>query len=145
MRFTISFFFFFSFSLFFFFIKSNQRAKVFPIQYRSDIYLLDDPLSAVDAHNSNQIFEQVIGPKGMLKNNLRIMVTNSIQFLPKANHILVLKEGKVIESGSFRELVENRGEFTRLVYEFSRQPEVKEIFELPQEGMERRNSVRSTV
>lgn len=33
----------------------------------ADVYLLDDPLSAVDAHVGKHIFENVIGPKGMIK------------------------------------------------------------------------------
>lgn len=37
----------------------------------SDVYLFDDPLSAVDAHVGKHIFEHVIGPKGMLKNKVR--------------------------------------------------------------------------
>jgi ATP-binding cassette subfamily C (CFTR/MRP) protein 1 len=36
----------------------------------SDIYLFDDPLSAVDAHVGKHIFENVIGPKGMLQNKV---------------------------------------------------------------------------
>lgn len=36
----------------------------------SDIYLFDDPLSAVDAHVGKHIFENVIGPKGMLRNKV---------------------------------------------------------------------------
>ena len=36
----------------------------------SDIYLLDDPLSAVDAHVGNHIFEKVIGSQGMLKDKV---------------------------------------------------------------------------
>lgn len=38
------------------------------------VYLLDDPLSAVDAHVGKHIFEQVIGPQGLLKDKVRMMV-----------------------------------------------------------------------
>ena len=37
----------------------------------ADCYLLDDPLSAVDAHVGKHIFEQIIGPNGLLKNKVR--------------------------------------------------------------------------
>jgi ATP-binding cassette subfamily C (CFTR/MRP) protein 3 len=36
----------------------------------ADVYLLDDPLSAVDSHVGRHIFDQVIGPEGMLKNKV---------------------------------------------------------------------------
>ena len=50
----------------------KQRVSLSRAVYsRSDIYLLDDPLSAVDAHVGKQIFERVIGPNGMLKNKTR--------------------------------------------------------------------------
>ncbi len=38
----------------------------------ADVYLLDDPLSAVDSHVGKHIFEKVIGPKGLLKGKVRI-------------------------------------------------------------------------
>lgn len=38
----------------------------------ADVYLLDDPLSAVDSHVGKHIFEQVIGPTGLLKNKVHI-------------------------------------------------------------------------
>lgn len=37
---------------------------------QSDVYFLDDPLSAVDAHVGKHIFDQVIGPNGMLKDKV---------------------------------------------------------------------------
>jgi len=40
----------------------------------ADIYLLDDPLSAVDAHVGKHIFDNVIGPSGLLREKTRIMV-----------------------------------------------------------------------
>ena len=36
----------------------------------SDIYLLDDPLSAVDSHVGKHIFDNVLGPQGMLKDKV---------------------------------------------------------------------------
>jgi len=38
---------------------------------RADVYLLDDPLSAVDAHVGQHIFDKVIGPKGVLRDKVR--------------------------------------------------------------------------
>lgn len=55
-----------------------------------DVYLLDDPLSAVDAHVGAQLFHNVIGPGGILRNKTRIMVTNELSFLKYADNIIVL-------------------------------------------------------
>ena len=49
----------------------------------ADVYLLDDPLSAVDAHVGKHIFDNVIGPKGKLRNKTRVLVTHSITFCHK--------------------------------------------------------------
>ena len=49
----------------------------------ADIYLLDDPLSAVDAHVGKHIFEKIIGPEGVLKNKTRLLVTHSLTHLRK--------------------------------------------------------------
>lgn len=40
------------------------------VYFGADIYFLDDPLSAVDAHVGKHIFERVIGPNGLLKNKV---------------------------------------------------------------------------
>lgn len=37
------------------------------------VYLLDDPLSAVDAHVGKHIFDEVIGPQGLLKNKVSMI------------------------------------------------------------------------
>ncbi|XP_048349117.1 multidrug resistance-associated protein 1-like isoform X1 [Sphaerodactylus townsendi] len=72
----------------------------------ADIYLLDDPLSAVDAHVGKHIFEQVIGPKGMLKNKTRLLVTHGVSYLPLMDMIIVMTEGKISEMGSYQQLLE---------------------------------------
>lgn len=60
----------------------------------ADIYLLDDPLSAVDAHVGNHIFDKCIGPKGHLakQRSTRILVTHQVHFLKDADWIIVLKD-----------------------------------------------------
>ena len=51
----------------------KQRVSLARAVYqRSDIYLLDDPLSAVDAHVGRSLFNSVIGPSGLLKNKVNI-------------------------------------------------------------------------
>ncbi|CAG2178792.1 unnamed protein product, partial [Oppiella nova] len=76
------------------------------VYHGSDIYLLDDPLAAVDAHVGQHLFQRVIGPKGLLRNTTRILATHHMEFLREADHILVLSEGRVVESGGYDELAE---------------------------------------
>jgi ABC-type multidrug transport system fused ATPase/permease subunit len=49
----------------------KQRISLARALYsKADIYLLDDPLSAVDSHVGKHIFDMVIGPNGLLKNKV---------------------------------------------------------------------------
>ncbi|XP_059009907.1 multidrug resistance-associated protein 1 [Mustela lutreola] len=81
----------------------------------SDIYLFDDPLSAVDAHVGKHIFENVIGPKGMLRNKTRLLVTHSISYLPQVDIIIVMTSGKISEMGSYQELLARDGAFAEFL------------------------------
>lgn len=60
----------------------------------SDIYLIDDPLSAVDTHVQSQIFTECIGPNGFLakQQSTRILITHQIHFLKEADWIIVMKD-----------------------------------------------------
>lgn len=96
----------------------KQRTSLARAVYSNrDIYLLDDPLSAVDARVGKHIFENVIGPEGLLKNKTRLLVTNSITFLPQTDLIVVLKGGTISEMGTYHELLKNKGEFADYLLE----------------------------
>ena len=70
----------------------------------SDLYLLDDPLSAVDAHVAQHLFNEVIGPTGLLSKKTRLLATHNLQFLRDVDQILVMSGGRIIGSGSYEEL-----------------------------------------
>uniref|UniRef100_A0AC35TFX7 ABC transmembrane type-1 domain-containing protein n=1 Tax=Rhabditophanes sp. KR3021 TaxID=114890 RepID=A0AC35TFX7_9BILA len=73
-------------------------------QKNRDIFLLDDPLSAVDAHVGRDIFSKVIGKDGMLKDKTRILVTHSLKYLKEVDLIVVMNEGKVAQCGTWQKL-----------------------------------------
>ncbi|XP_063510414.1 multidrug resistance-associated protein 1 isoform X7 [Pongo pygmaeus] len=94
----------------------KQRVSLARAVYsNADIYLFDDPLSAVDAHVGKHIFENVIGPKGMLKNKTRILVTHSMSYLPQVDIIIVMSGGKISEMGSYQELLARDGAFAEFL------------------------------
>ncbi|XP_054717541.1 multidrug resistance-associated protein 1-like [Uloborus diversus] len=97
----------------------KQRISLARAVYNdADIYYLDDPLSAVDAHVGKHIFEQVIGPTGLLKKKTRILVTHRISVLPSVNTIIVLQNGKVTERGSYHELLAKKGAFADFLLQY---------------------------
>ncbi|XP_038183485.1 multidrug resistance-associated protein 1 isoform X3 [Arvicola amphibius] len=94
----------------------KQRVSLARAVYcNSDIYLFDDPLSAVDAHVGKHIFEKVVGPMGLLKNKTRILVTHGISSLPQVDVIIVMSGGKISEMGSYQELLDRDGAFAEFL------------------------------
>uniref|UniRef100_A0A8C4V7Z7 Multidrug resistance-associated protein 1 n=1 Tax=Falco tinnunculus TaxID=100819 RepID=A0A8C4V7Z7_FALTI len=94
----------------------KQRVSLARAVYcNADVYLCDDPLSAVDAHVGKHIFEKVIGPKGILKNKTRVLVTHAINYLPQMDTILVMSDGEISEMGSYQELLKQDGAFAEFL------------------------------
>lgn len=91
----------------------KQRISLARAAYSdADVYLFDDPLSAVDSHVGKHIFEEVIGPNGILAKKTKILVTHGIVFLPQVDNIYVMKDGEVSESGTYKELLDKKGAFS---------------------------------
>uniref|UniRef100_F7GMR5 ATP binding cassette subfamily C member 13 n=1 Tax=Macaca mulatta TaxID=9544 RepID=F7GMR5_MACMU len=80
----------------------------------ADIYLLDDPLSAVDVHVGKQLFEKVIGSLGLLKNKTRILVTHNLTLLPQMDLIVVMESGRIAQMGTYQELLSKTRNLTNL-------------------------------
>ena len=74
--------------------------------------------SAVDSHVGKHMFEQVIGPTGLLKHKTRILVTHGIGFLKEMDDIVVMKDGKISEQGTYDELLKDEGAFADFLIEY---------------------------
>jgi ABC-type multidrug transport system ATPase subunit len=85
------------------------------IYSNADIYMLDDPLSAVDSHVGKAIFDSVIGPNGMLKDKTRLFVTNSLSFLTQVGQIIMIDNGAIVEAGTYDELRNKDGQFADFI------------------------------
>lgn len=82
----------------------KQRVSLARAVYsRADIYIFDDPLSAVDSHVGKHIFDNVMSNEtGMLKGKTRFLITHAVSFLPKVDEIFVMVNGEISESGSYK-------------------------------------------
>uniref|UniRef100_A0A8C0BY67 ABC-type glutathione-S-conjugate transporter n=1 Tax=Buteo japonicus TaxID=224669 RepID=A0A8C0BY67_9AVES len=100
-------------------ISGGQKQRVNlarAVYQKASIYLLDDPLSAVDAHVGQHIFEHVLGPKGLLKDKTRVLVTHTINILPQVDNIVFLVDGTISEIGSYQELLQRNGAFAEFLH-----------------------------
>ncbi|EGT53641.1 hypothetical protein CAEBREN_30570 [Caenorhabditis brenneri] len=102
-------------------LSGGQKARVSlarAVYQNLDVYLLDDPLSAVDAHVGRHIFEKVIGPNGLLRDKTRILVTHGLTSTKFADEVLVMNDGRLIERGTFKALLKQRGIFFEFMEEY---------------------------
>jgi ATP-binding cassette subfamily C (CFTR/MRP) protein 4 len=92
-------------------LSGGQKARINlarAVYTDADIYLLDDPLAAVDAHVATHLFNECI--LGYLKEKCVILVTHQIQYLDKANRIYLLEKGHVAAEGRYDELTTQQNE-----------------------------------
>lgn len=98
----------------------KQRVSLARAAYQeADIYLLDDPLSAVDAHVDQHLWGELIGPLGLLKDKTRLMITHGIHHLHEIEQIVVIKDGIIQETGNYTDLMAAGSSFSQLITEFS--------------------------
>lgn len=97
-------------------ISGGQKQRVSmarAVYSNSDVYIFDDPLSALDAHVGRQVFDRCI--KGELRGKTRVLVTNQLHFLSQVDRIILVHEGMVKEEGTFEELSNNGMMFQKLM------------------------------
>ena len=99
-------------------LSGGQKARLTlarAVYARADIYLLDDVLSAVDQHVGRHLIDKVLGSKGLLASKTKVLATNSIPVLLEADSITLVRDGRVLESGTFNQLIAMKGEVASLI------------------------------
>ncbi|XP_042487805.1 ABC transporter C family member 3-like [Macadamia integrifolia] len=92
----------------------KQRIQIARALYHdADIYLLDDPFSAVDAHTGAHLFKECL--LKILGSKTVIYVTHQVEFLPSADLILFMKDGRVTQAGKYKEILSAGTDFMELV------------------------------
>ncbi|CAM0912877.1 unnamed protein product [Alopecurus aequalis] len=92
----------------------KQRVQLARALYQNaDIYLLDDPFSAVDAHTATSLFNEYV--MSALSDKTVLLVTHQVDFLPVFDSILLMSDGEVIRSAPYQDLLEDCEEFKELV------------------------------
>ncbi|XP_075384409.1 ATP-binding cassette sub-family C member 6 isoform X2 [Tenrec ecaudatus] len=88
----------------------KQRLSLARAVYRkAALYLLDDPLAALDTRVGQHVFHQT-----------RILVTHALHLLPQADQIVVLMDGAIAEMGSYQELLHRKGALVDLLSQAQR-------------------------
>ncbi|XP_061375641.1 ABC transporter C family member 3 isoform X2 [Gastrolobium bilobum] len=92
----------------------KQRIQIARALYQdADTYLFDDPFSAVDAHTGSHLFKECL--LGLLSLKTVVYVTHQVEFLPAADLILVMKDGKITQCGKYNDLLNIGTDFLELV------------------------------
>ncbi|URE04884.1 ABC transporter transmembrane region [Musa troglodytarum] len=101
----------------------KQRIQIArAIYHDADIYLFDDPFSAVDVHTGSYLFKSYYGffvvvecLLGFLASRTVVYVIHQVEFLPSADFILFMKDGRIAEAGKHSEILNSEAKFMELV------------------------------
>ncbi|KAG0239236.1 hypothetical protein BGW41_007852 [Actinomortierella wolfii] len=101
-------------------LSGGQKARLSlarSVYYDAEMVILDDPLSAVDAHVGKRIWQDCVMKE--LRGRTRIIATHQLHVLPDVDYIICMKNGIIAQKGTFPELMEQQGgEFKQLMAEY---------------------------
>eukprot|EP00475_Leptophrys_vorax_P014260 TRINITY_DN20660_c0_g1_i1.p1 TRINITY_DN20660_c0_g1~~TRINITY_DN20660_c0_g1_i1.p1 ORF type:complete len:828 (-),score=189.95 TRINITY_DN20660_c0_g1_i1:24-2222(-) len=94
-------------------LSGGQKARVSLarcLYSDSQLYLLDDPLAAVDPIVGKRILERCLGPNSFLREKTRVLITHHTQFKSYADYLIQLDSGKIVFQGPPQDFVADREE-----------------------------------
>jgi len=97
-------------------LSGGQRQRVAmarALYANKDIYLLDDPLSAVDPQVGHNLFERCI--RNELRGKTVVFVTHQLQFLSKCDQVIFMERGRIVDQGEHQELMKRNTQYSSLI------------------------------
>lgn len=107
-------------------LSGGQKARVSlarAVYSRADIYVLDDILSAVDEHVASHLITHLLDTDGLLASKTIVLATNNIRILHKSSNIAMLQNKKIVEQGSYAEVMQTGGALAKLIKEYGKKGE----------------------
>ena len=101
-------------------LSGGQKARVSlarAMYFDPDILLLDDPISALDPDVGGQVFQNAI--KKYLQPKTVLLVTHQLHLLPELDYIIVMDKGKIVEQGSYAELIQKKAVLAKMMESYS--------------------------
>lgn len=123
-------------------LSGGQKARISlarAVYRNADVYLLDDPLSAVDAHVGKHIFHHCI--RDTLSSKTRLLVTHQVQYLPEVDYIVLLEDGAIRAQGTYDDLAKQGIDLTGLMAAAEDEPQAA----VEEEGPSRQTEVMHLV
>ena len=99
-------------------LSGGQKMRVSlarAVYARAEVYLLDEPLGAVDAHVGLHLFDRLFGPDGLLRGRTVLLVSHQIQYAPRCHTIIMMDGGRIVEVGSYQQLQAKGIDFQAIV------------------------------
>ncbi|KAL5033223.1 hypothetical protein BDV3_000232 [Batrachochytrium dendrobatidis] len=99
-------------------LSGGQRARLSlarTLYYDADIYILDDPLSAVDTAVGRHLFDEAL--RGLMKDKAVLLVTHQLQHIQVCDTVVLLEDGKVVRTGSYNDVVATNTNFAMTMRE----------------------------
>lgn len=107
-------------------LSGGQKARISlarAVYRKTDVYLLDDPLSAVDTHVGRHLFDQCM--RGFLRDDIVLLVTHQLQFMEQADLIVIMDKGRISAVGTFESMRKSGLDFAKLLLKADQQEETK--------------------
>lgn len=118
-------------------VSGGQKARLNiarAIYFNSDIMIMDDPLSAVDAHVGRHIFDNAIC--GLLKDKCRILATHQLHVLHRCDRIIWLQDGQIETIDTFENLMRDNEGFQKMMASTAQEEKVEEEDEANEDEVE---------